>query len=85
MEAQPVQSRGVADVVQPGGGDQVGAILGCERDAYPAGLSGDGLDMAPAVAEVSEEHCGLQLGPRGKLDGLHIADPIRSWRLKEAG
>jgi len=77
VEAVPVQWRGVADVMQPGGGDQVGAILGCERGAHLAGLSGDGLDMAPAVAETREEPGGQLLGPGGKLGGLHTADPIR--------
>jgi ADP-ribose pyrophosphatase YjhB (NUDIX family) len=85
MEAEPVQWRGVADVVQPGGGDQVGAILGCERGAHLAGLSGDGLDVAPAVAETREEPGGLLLGPGGKLGRLHTADPIRRWWPEEAG
>jgi hypothetical protein len=40
-------------------------------------LLGDSLDVAPAVAEASEERGGLLLGPGGKLGGLHMADPIR--------
>jgi hypothetical protein len=85
MEAEPVEGRGVADVVQPCGGDQVGTILGRDDGAHLVSLSGDGLDVAPAVAEASEQRGGLLLGPGGKLGEFDMADPIRRWWPEEAG
>jgi hypothetical protein len=67
------QSRGVADVVQLRGGDEVGAILGSDGQAHPAGLRRDALDVRPAVAEAGQQGGGLLLGPGRQLLGLHMA------------
>jgi hypothetical protein len=62
------QRRGIADVVQPRGGDQRLALLsGQHGGSDPAGLRGGGLHMRPAAgAERREELLGVAAGPLRK-------------------
>jgi hypothetical protein len=63
MQASPLKARGVANVVQVRGGDQVATILLVEDCAYFAGALAYGSDVIPSIAERREQAFGLGSGP----------------------
>ena len=83
VEAGPCERRRVADVMQVGGGDQRAAVGFVEQLAELPGTLGDGLAVAPAVAEAGEQGCRLLLGPADQLVSVHMATVLASCRCAE--
>jgi hypothetical protein len=88
MQASLLKVGRVADVVQVGCGDQVGAIFAVEDRSYGAGALADSSDVLPSIAERREQAFSLAGGPvfkaswRDHTRGMHT--PISQLLLHAA-
>ena len=72
MERGGRQHRRIADVMQPGRGDEVWAIVLVQRLADAPGLTADPADVLPSRAKIGQQRGGVPLGPDGQRVGFHI-------------